>query len=52
MTVSNLEREAVLKGISAGIRFDGRSFDGYRNISFEFSTKNRGNVTVMLGRTR
>lgn len=52
MVVSNLEREAVIKGISAGIRFDDRSFDVYRDISFEFSSNDHGNVTVSLGQTR
>ena len=52
MTVSNLEREAIIKGISSGLRFDGRSFESYRSINFEFSLVNRGNVTSILGRTR
>lgn len=52
MTVSNLELESVLKGISAGIRLDNRPFDAYRAIAFEFSSVNRGDVTVFLGRTR
>ena len=52
MTVSNLERESVLKAISSGIRFDSRSLDTFRDIKFDFSTKNRGNLTLSLGRTR
>jgi exosome complex RNA-binding protein Rrp42 (RNase PH superfamily) len=52
MTVSNLEREAVLKGISAGIRLDGRVFEAHREIKFEFSSLNHGNLFVSLGRTR
>lgn len=52
MTISNLEREAVSKAISSGIRLDGRSFENHREITFEFSSINRGNVSVSLGRTR
>jgi len=52
MTVSNLEREAVLRFISAGIRLDGRAFDAHREIKFEFSSLNRGNLFLKLGRTR
>lgn len=52
MTVSNLERESVLKSIFSGIRFDGRAFEEFRDIKFEFSTKNRGNLFLALGNTR
>lgn len=52
MTISNLEREAVSKAVSAGIRLDGRSFETHREIKFEFSTSKRGNISVSLGRTR
>lgn len=52
MTVSNLEREAVLKVISAGIRLDGRALEDHREIKFEFSNSNRGNLFLSLGRTR
>ena len=52
MTVSNLEREAISKAVSAGIRLDGRSFEALRSLNFDFSRKFRGNVSVSLGRTR
>lgn len=52
MTVSNLEREAVIKGILSGFRFDNRSFDQFRELNFEFSQVDRGTVVVSLGQTR
>lgn len=52
MTISNIEREVILKSISSGLRLDGRSFESHRDINFEFSAENRGSVIVSLGLTR
>lgn len=52
MTISNIEREGILKAVSSGLRLDGRKFEAHRDINFEFSTVKRGNVTVSLGLTR
>lgn len=52
MTISNLERDFVLKAISSGIRLDNRSFNQYRELNFDFSKKCRGSLILTLGGTR
>lgn len=52
MTISTIERDLVSKAAACGLRVDGRAFDDIRDISFEFSTKTRGQVCISLGGTR
>ena len=52
MTISNIEREGIIKALSSGLRFDGRAFESHRDINFEFSTVKRGSVIAALGLTR
>lgn len=52
MTVSALERESVIRALASGIRLDGRGMQELRELKLEFSSQNRGQVSVQLGKTR
>ena len=51
--ISNLSKEMLKKMFAAGIRFDGRKLDEFRDIeiSYDLSNKAEGSARVKLGKT-
>lgn len=52
MTVSVVEKNAVLRAVAAGERPDGRTADAFRPVVFDFSTGKRGSLFLQLGHTK